>query len=75
MISPFVEEIAREVGIKKIIVHAHNAGIDTVDELKRMEEYDVEKIIISSHLGARPSHQLWQGKVFTAKNEREHHLL
>ena len=36
-------------------------------QMKRMEEYNVDKIIISSHLGARPSHQLWQGKVFTVE--------
>lgn len=34
-------------------------------QLKRMEEMEHDKVIISSHLGARPSHALWQGKVFT----------
>lgn len=34
-------------------------------QLKRMEEMGHDKVIISSHLGARPSHALWQGKVFT----------
>lgn len=33
-----VEQIAKEVGIRKIIVHAHSSGIDTVDEKKRQEE-------------------------------------
>ena len=36
-------------------------------QMKRMEEYSVDKIIRSSHLGARPSHQLWQGKVYTVE--------
>lgn len=33
-----VERIAKEVGVKKIIVHAHNAGIDTLDAGKRQKE-------------------------------------
>ena len=33
-----VERIAKEVGIKKIIIHAHNTGIDTLDEEKRQKE-------------------------------------
>lgn len=36
-------------------------------QLARMEEMDCDKVIISSHLGARPSHQVWQGKVFTVE--------
>lgn len=36
--SFLVEQIAKEVGVKKIIVHAHNTGIDTLDERKREEE-------------------------------------
>lgn len=34
-------------------------------QIARMEEMDFGKVIVSSHLGARPSHQVWQGKVFT----------
>lgn len=33
-----VEEIAREVGIKRVIVHSHSTGIDTLDGEKREEE-------------------------------------
>ena len=36
-------------------------------QLARMEEMDCDKVIVSSHLGARPSHQVWQGKVFTVE--------
>lgn len=39
-------------------------------QLKRMEEMQHDKVIISSHLGARPSHALWQGKVFTMEQLR-----
>ena len=34
-------------------------------QMARAEEMGVDKFIVSSHLGARPSHQVWQGKVFT----------
>lgn len=34
-------------------------------QVKRMEEMDVDLVIVSSHLGARPSHQVWQGKIFS----------
>ena len=34
-------------------------------QLARMDEMDVDLVITSSHLGARPSHQVWQGKVFS----------
>ena len=31
----------------------------------RMDEMNADLVITSSHLGARPSHQVWQGKVFS----------
>lgn len=34
-------------------------------QLARMEEMDVDLVIVSSHLGARPSHYVWQGKVYS----------
>lgn len=34
-------------------------------QLSRMEEMDCDRVIVSSHLGSRPSHQVWQGKIFT----------
>ena len=34
-------------------------------QMARALEMEAEKAIVSSHLGARPSHQVWQGKVFT----------
>lgn len=35
--SFLVEQFAKEAGVKKIIVHAHNTGIGTLDEKKRQE--------------------------------------
>ena len=39
-------------------------------QMARADEMGVDKFIISSHLGARPSHQVWQGKVFTLEELR-----
>lgn len=34
-------------------------------QLARMDEMDVDLVLVSSHLGARPSHAEWQGKVYS----------
>lgn len=34
-------------------------------QIARMDEYGVDLVLVSSHLGARPSHQVWQGKVYS----------
>lgn len=34
-------------------------------QLARMDEFGVDLVIVSSHLGARPEHQAWQGKVYS----------
>lgn len=34
-------------------------------QLARMDEMDVDLVIVSSHLGARPSHQVWQGLIYS----------
>lgn len=34
-------------------------------QIARMDEMDFDLVITSSHLGARPSHQVWQGRVFS----------
>ena len=39
-------------------------------QMARALEMGAEKAIVSSHLGARPSHQVWQGKVFTLEELR-----
>ena len=41
-------------------------------QMARAEEMGVDKFIISSHLGARPSHQIWQGKVFSRSGKSEY---
>lgn len=34
-------------------------------QLARMDEMDVDLVLVSSHLGARPEHYVWQGKIYT----------
>lgn len=34
-------------------------------QLSRMDEMDVDLVLVSSHLGARPDHAEWQGKVYS----------
>lgn len=38
-------------------------------QLARMDELDVDLVIVSAHLGARPSHQEWQGKVYSRSGQ------
>lgn len=33
-------------------------------QLARMDEMDVDMVLVSSHLGARPEHAVWQGQVY-----------
>ena len=54
--------------IETATLRAIRTGISQATSQIRMErakEMGAEKAIVSSHLGARPSHQVWQGKVFT----------
>ena len=34
-------------------------------QLDRMDEMDIDLVLVSSHLGARPEHAAWQGKVYS----------
>ena len=40
-------------------------------QLARMDEMNVDLVITSSHLGARPTHQEWQGKVFSRSGKSD----
>ena len=33
-------------------------------QIARMDEYGVDLVLVSSHMGARPTHQVWQGKIY-----------
>lgn len=75
MIDTIVSEGARvyyDTGhsdtIETATLRAVRTGISQMSaqiQLKRMDEMDVDLVITSSHLGARPSHQVWQGQIFS----------
>lgn len=44
--SFIVERLAKETGVRKIIVHAHNTGIDTSDEKKREGELEQHNTLL-----------------------------
>ncbi len=46
--SFLVEQIAKDVGVKKIIIHAHSTGIDTLDKERRKEEIQLHNKVLES---------------------------
>lgn len=54
--------------IETATLRAVRTGISQMSaqiQIKRMDEMDVDLVITSSHLGARPTHQEWQGQIFS----------
>ncbi len=43
-------------------------------QLARMDEMEEDLVIVSSHLGARPSHQEWQGKIYSRSGKMYPHF-
>ena len=41
-------------------------------QMERMDEFGVDLVIVSSHLGARPDHQVWQGKIYSRSGGGEY---
>lgn len=41
-------------------------------QIARMNELGVDLVIVSSHLGARPDHQVWQGKIYSRSGGGEY---
>lgn len=57
-----------EDAIETATLRAVRTGISQATaqiQIKRMDEMGVDLVITSSHLGSRPSHQVWQGKIFS----------
>ena len=53
--------------IETVTLRAVRTGVSQATsqiQMARAKEMGVDKFIVSSHLGARPTHQEWQGKVF-----------
>lgn len=58
----------REDTVETATLRAVRTGISQMSahiQLARMNEMEVDKVVVSSHLGARPEHQQWQGKIYS----------
>lgn len=58
--------------IETATLRAVRTGISQMSaqlQLARMKEMGVELVLVSSHIGARPSHAEWQGKVYSVNME------
>ena len=58
----------REDTIETATLRAIRTGVSQASaqiQIARMNEMNVDLVITSSHLGARPEHQIWQGKIFS----------
>ena len=58
----------REDTVETATLRAVRTGVSQMSahiQIARMDEMDVDLVIVSSHLGARPDHQKWQGKVYS----------
>lgn len=64
----YVQYDTRRDTIETATTRAVRTGISQASahiQIARMDEMDVDLVLVSSHLGARPSHYEWQGKVYT----------
>lgn len=60
--------VIRSDTIETATARAVRTGISQASariQLARMNEFDVDLVIVSSHLGARPEHAEWQGKIYS----------
>lgn len=62
--------------IETAVLRAVRTGVSQTTaqiQLARMDEMDVDLVLTSSHLGARPTHQVWQGRVFSKSGKSKKH--
>lgn len=60
--------VLRRDTIETATTRAVRTGISQASakiQMARMDEFDVDLVIVSSHLGARPEHHVWQGKIYS----------
>lgn len=48
---------------RHVVTQANQARNDLL--MRRMDEWGVDLVFVSAHYGARPSHAVWQGRVFS----------
>lgn len=58
----------RKDTVETATLRAVRTGISQMSgniQIARMDEMEADLVLVSSHLGARPEHQIWQGKVYS----------
>lgn len=61
-------KLARRDTIETATARAVRTGISQATghiQTARMDEMNVDLVLVSSHLGARPEHEVWQGQVYS----------
>lgn len=66
---PSVSYTSLEAAVRRAVTTGVNQSTAKL-QLLRAEEIGCELVETSSHAGARPSHQVWQGRVFCLKGKR-----
>lgn len=67
--------VTRRDTIETATARAVRTGISQASgriQMARMEEFGWDLVVVSSHLGARPTHQVWQGKVYSCNGGGEY---
>ncbi len=61
-------KVTRRETIETAVTRAVRTGISQASahiQIARMDEFGVDLVLVSSHLGARPEHAEWQGKIYS----------
>lgn len=67
--------VIRRDTIETATARAVRTGISQASariQIARMDEFDVDLVIVSAHLGARPEHAEWQGKIYSRSGSGEY---
>lgn len=67
--------VIRRDTIETATARAVRTGISQASariQIARMDEFDVDLVIVSAHLGARPEHAEWQGKIYSRSGGGEY---
>ena len=66
--------VIRRDTIETATTRAVRTGISQASgniQTARMDEFDVDLVLVSSHMGARPEHAEWQGKIYSRSGAHE----
>lgn len=64
IVYPSSHEDTLEVAVRRAVVTGVNQTAAKAQELL-MDELDIDLVEVTAHSGARPSHQVWQGQIYS----------